>query len=108
LKAQRFIDSSDDIAKVALLQFANKKGLPLASCEQAEWAFKIALTFNTDKAETHMQIWKIYDEVDDGDNAIMYSKLAHLLYRKNKNSLKMQEAQNFIESLRIKYKDKAS
>ncbi len=108
LEAQRFIDSRDDIEKVALLQFANKKGLPLGSYEQAAWAFKIALTFNTNKAETHMRIGKIYDEVNDGDNAIMYSKLAHLLFKKNKNSEKMQEAQNFIESLTIKYEDKAS
>lgn len=33
----------------------------------------------------------------------MYSKLAHLLFNKNKNSSKLQEGQNFIESLTIKY-----
>jgi hypothetical protein len=108
LEAQRFIDSRDDIEKVALLQFANKKGLPLGSYEQAAWAFKIALTFNTNKAETHLQIGKIYDEVNDGDNPIMYSKLAHLFFKKNENASKMEETQNFIESLTIKYEDKAS
>jgi hypothetical protein len=108
LEAQRFIDSRDDIEKVALLQFANKKGLPLGSYEQAAWAFKIALTFNTNKAETHMQIGKIYDEVNDGDNAIMYARLAHLLFKKNKKATEMEEAQTFIESLAIKYEDKAS
>jgi len=108
LEAQRFINSRDDMEKLALLQFANKKGLPLGSYEQAAWAFKIALTFNTNKAETHMQIGKIYDEVNDGDNAIMYAQLAHLLFKKNKKAAKMEEAQNFIESLTIKYEDKAS
>jgi len=108
LEAQRFINSRDDMGKLALLQFANKKGLPLGSYEQATWAFKIALTFNTNKAETHMQIGKIYDEVNDGDNAIMYARLAHLLFKKNKKATKMEEAQNFIESLTIKYEDKAS
>lgn len=108
LEAQRFIDSRDDMEKVALLQFADKKGLPLGSYEQAAWAFKIALTFNTNKAETHMQIGKIYDEVNDGDNALMYARLAHLLFKKNKKTTKTEEAQNFIESLTIKYEDKAS
>jgi hypothetical protein len=108
LGAQPFIDSRDDMEKLALLQFANKKGLPLGSYEQAAWAFKIALTFNTNKAETHMRIGKIYDEVNDGDNAIMYARLAHLLFKKNKKDTKMKEAQNFIESLTIKYEDKAS
>lgn len=108
LEAQRFIDSRDDLEKVALLQFAQKKGLPLGSYEQAAWAFKIALTFNTEKAETHLRIGKIYDEVNDGDNAIMYARLAHSLFKKNRKTTKMEEAQNFIESLTIKYEDKAS
>ena len=51
----------------------------------------------------HLKIGKIYNEVNDGDNAINYPKLAHLLFKKNKYSLKMQEALNFIESLTIKY-----
>jgi len=51
----------------------------------------------------HLEIGKIYNEVNDGDNAIIYSKLAHLLFKKNKNFSKMQEALNFIESLTIKY-----
>jgi len=51
----------------------------------------------------HLEIWKIYNEVNDGDNTIIYSKLAHLLFKKNKNSSKMQEARNFIKSLTIKY-----
>jgi hypothetical protein len=108
LEAQRFVDSRDNMEKVALLQFANKKSLPLGSYEQAAWAFKIALTFNTNKAETHMQIGKIYDEVNDGENAIMYARLAHLLFTKNEKVTKMEESQSFIESLTIKYKDKAS
>jgi hypothetical protein len=108
LEAQRFIDSREDVEKIALLQFASKKGLPLGSYEQAAWAFKIALTFNTNKAETHLEIGKIYDEVNDGDNAIMYARLAHLLFKKNKKDIKMKETQSFIESLTIKYEDKAS
>ena len=51
----------------------------------------------------HLEIGEIYNEVNDGDNAIIYSKLPHLLFIKNKNSSKMQEAQNLIESLTIKY-----
>ena len=86
--AQPFIDSLDDMEELALLQFANKKGLPLGSYEQAAWAFKIALTFNINKAETYMQIGKIYNEVNDGDNAIMYARLAYLLFKKNKKDPK--------------------
>jgi hypothetical protein len=88
LGAQPFIDSLDDMEKLALLQFTNKKGLPLGSYEQAAWAFKIALTFNINKAETYMQIGKIYNEVNDGDNAIMYARLAYLLFKKNKKDPK--------------------
>ncbi|MBT5472235.1 MAG: hypothetical protein HOK41_16650 [Nitrospina sp.] len=108
LAAQRFIDSRDDLEKVALLQYANIKSLPLGSYEQAAWAFKIALRFNTNKGQTHLTIGKIYDEINDGKNAIMYAKLAHLVFRQKKNATKMKETQNFIESLTKKYEDKTS
>ncbi len=108
LAAERFINSRGDIEKVSLLQFAQKKGLPLGSYEQAAWAFKIALRFNTNKGQTHLTIGKIYDEVNDGKNAIMYAKLAHLVFRQKKNSTKIKETQNFIESLTKKYEDKTS
>lgn len=108
LEAQRFIDSREDIEKLTLLQFAEENNLPLGSYEQAARAFKIALSFNTNKAETHLTIGKIYDEVNDIENALMYARLAHMLFKKNKNSAKMDEAQNFIESLAINYGDKVS
>jgi len=108
LKAQRFIDSREDLEKLALLQFANQESLPLGSYEQAAWAFKIALNFNTNKGETHLTIGKIYDEINDGKNAIMYAKLAHLVFKKKSNPAKIKEVQNFIESLTIKYEDSAS
>ncbi|MBC8283992.1 MAG: hypothetical protein H8E32_09280 [Nitrospinae bacterium] len=108
LAAQRFIDSRDDFEKLALLQFANEEALPLGSYEQAAWAFKIALGFNTNKGETHLAIGKIYDEIQDGNNAIMYAKLAHLVFRQKKNSEKLKETQSFIDSLTKKYEDKAS
>jgi len=108
LAAQRFIDSREDLEKLALLQFANQEALPLGSYEQAAWAFKIALSFNTNKGETHLTIGKIYDEINDGKNAIMYARLAHLVFRQKKNPAKTKEAQSFIESLTKKYEDKAS
>ncbi|MEK9628039.1 MAG: hypothetical protein VW455_03360 [Nitrospinota bacterium] len=107
LGAQRFIDSRDDIEKLALLKFANEEALPLGSYEQAAWAFKIALRFNN-KGDTHLTIGKIYDEINDGKNAIMYAKLAHLVFRQKRNSAKIKEAESFIESLSKKYGDKTS
>ena len=108
LAAHRFIDSRDDLEKLALLQFANRKDLPLGSYEQAAWAFKIALSFNRSKGETHLTIGKIYDEINDGKNAIMYAKLAHLVFKQGKDKAKIQEAENFIEALSKKYADKTS
>ena len=106
LEAQRFIDSRDDLAKLTLLEFANQKDLYLGSYEQAAWAFKIALSFNRNKGETHLTIGKIYDEINDGENAIMYARLAHLVFRHKNNKVKSQEAQSFIETLEKKYGDK--
>lgn len=103
LETQRFIDSQDSLKKLTLLKFSNQKNLYLGSYEQATWAFKIALSFNRNKGETHLAIGKIYDEISDGENAIMYARLAHLVFSKKKNKAKMQETQSFIESLEKNY-----
>ena len=106
LETQRFIDSLDDLEKLALLTFSNQNNIHLGSYEQAAWAFKIALTFNRNQGETHLTIGKIYDEISDGKNAIMYARLANLVFIKKNNQAKMQEAQSFIESIEKKYDDK--
>ena len=106
LETQRFIDSLDDLEKLALLKFSNQNNLHLGSYEQAVWAFKIALSFNRNQGETHLTIGKIYDEISDGKNAIMYARLANLVFIKKNNQAKMKEAQSFIESLEKKYGDK--
>ena len=106
LETQRFIDSLDDLEKLALLTFSNQNNIHLGSYEKAVWAFKIALTFNRNQGETHLTIGKIYDEITDGKNAIMYARLANLVFIKKNNQAKMQEVQSFIESLEKKYDDK--
>jgi len=106
LEIQRFIDSLDDLEKLALLKFSDQNNLQLGSYEQATWAFKIALSFNRNQGETHLTIGKIYDEISDGKNAIMYARLANLVFIKKNNQAKMKEAQSFIESLEKKYGDK--
>ena len=106
LETQRFIESLGDFAKLALLKLSNQKNLHLGSYEQATWAFKIALSFNRNQGETHLTIGKIYDEISDGKNAIMYARLANLVFIKKNNQAKMKETQSFIESLEKKYGDK--
>ena len=106
LETQRFIDSLDDLEKLALLKFSNQNNIHLGSYEQAVWAFKIALSFNRNQGETHLTIGKIYDEISDGENAIMYARLADLVFIKKNNQAKIQETQSFIESLEKKYGDK--
>ena len=106
LETQRFIESLGDFEKMALLKISNQKNLHLGSYEQATWAFKIALSFNRNQGETHLTIGKIYDEISDGKNAIMYARLANLVFIKKNNQAKIKEAQSFIESLEKKYGDK--
>jgi len=106
LETQRFIDSLDDLEKLALLKISNQKNLHLGSHEHAAWAFKISLDFNRNQGETHLTIGKIYDKISDGENAIMYARLANLVFIKKNNQTKIQEAQSFIESLEKKYGDK--
>lgn len=88
-----------------LLNFSEEKELLLGSYEQAAWAYKLALTFNQKSARTHLKIGRIYDEMEDGENALMYAKLAHQIFKRDHKSSELEEAQSFIESLTSKYED---
>jgi hypothetical protein len=67
----------------------------------------LALNFNHRSAETHPKIGKIYDEMKDGQNALMYAKLAHQIFKRNHNSSQMKETQSFIDLLTTKYKNQS-
>jgi len=105
LEAQRFMDSQTDAEeRQKLLDLSNNEGLVLGSYEQAAWAYKLALSFNRKNAKTHLKIGKIYDEMKDGRNALMYAKLAHQIFKRNHNSSQLEETQSFIDLLTTKYK----
>lgn len=107
LEAQRFINSQkDDEERQKIFDLSDNENLVLGSYEQAAWAYKLSLTFNNKSAETHLKIGKIYAEMGDGRNALMYAKLAHQIFKKHDNSKQMEETQTFIEKLIAKYKDK--
>ena len=97
----------DDEEKQNLLDLSENGDLVLGSYEQAAWAYKLALNFNHRSAETHLKIGKIYDEMKDGQNALMYAKLAHQIFKRNHNSSQMEETQSFIDLLTTKYKNQS-
>jgi hypothetical protein len=66
----------------------------------------LALAFNHKSAETHLKIGKIYDEMQDGKNALMFANLAHQIFKRNHKSSQMDEAQSFIDQLTAKYENK--
>lgn len=104
LEAQRFMDSqTDDKERQKLFDLSENQDLLLGSYEQAAWAYKLSLNFNHKSAETHLKIGKIYDEMEDGKNALMHAKLAHQIFKKQGNSSQMEEAQAFIAVLTDKY-----
>ncbi len=106
LEAQHFMDSQEgNEERQTLLNFSEEKELLLGSYEQAAWAYKLALTFNQKSARTHLKIGRIYDEMEDGENALMYAKLAHQIFKRDHKSSELEEAQSFIESLTSKYED---
>jgi len=43
----------------------------------------------------------------DGQNALMYAKLAHQIFKRNHNSSQMKETQSFIDLLNTKYKNQS-
>ena len=107
LEAQHFINSQkDDEERQKIFDLSDNDNLLLGSYEQAAWAYKLSLTFNNKSAETHLKIGKIYAEMGDARNALMYAKLAHQIFKKRDNSKQMEETQTFIEMLIAKYKDK--
>ena len=106
LEAQRFMDSQkDENERQKLLDLSGNRDLLLGSYEQAAWAYKLALTFNHQKAETHLKIGKIYDEMEDGINALMFANLAHQIFKRSRNSNQMKETQSFINALTAKYEN---
>lgn len=108
LEAQRFLGSQkDNEERQKILDLSDNQNLLLGSYEQAAWAYKLSLGFNHKNAETHLKIGKIYDEMGDGQNAIMHAKLAHQILKKRDNSRQMEEAKTFIEKLTLKYKGKS-
>ena len=108
LEAQRFMDSQKDTEeRQNLLELSGNGGLLLGSYEQAAWAYKLALNFNRKNAKAHLKIGKIYDEMGDGRNALMYAKLAHQIFKRNDNSSQMKETQSFIDLLTAKYENKS-
>ena len=108
LEAQRFMNSQTDTEeRQNLLDLSDNGDLLLGSYEQAAWAYKLALTFNRKNAETHLKIGKIYDEMEDGRNALMYTKLAHQIFKRNHNSRQMEATQSFIDLLTTKYENKS-
>ena len=107
LEAQRFMDAEkDDEKRKSLLDLSGNRDLLIGSYEQAAWAYKLALTFNHKSAETHLKIGKIYDEMEDGKNALMFAGLAHKIFKRNHNSSQMEETKSFIDLLTTKYKSK--
>ena len=108
LEAQRFMDSQkENEERQNLLELSSNGGLLLGSYEQAAWAYKLALNFNRKNAKTHLKIGRIYDEMGDGRNALMYAKLAHQIFKRNDNSGQMKETQSFIDLLAAKYENKS-
>jgi hypothetical protein len=108
LEAQRFMDSeTDDQEKQSLLELSGNRDLLLGSYEQAAWAYKLALTFDRKSAETHLKIGEIYDEMEDGQNALMFAKLAHQIFKKSRNLSQMEKTQSYIDSLTAKYESPA-
>ena len=109
LEAQRFLGSQkDDGDRQKILDLSENENLLLGSYEQAAWAYKLSLGFNYNAAETHFKIGKIYDEMGDGQNAIMYARLAHQILKKRDNSKQMEEeVMAFIENLMLKYKSES-
>ena len=108
LAAQRFMDSArDPEERQKLLDLSDNGDLLLGSYEQAAWAYKLALNFNHRSAETHLKIGKSYDEMEDGRNALMYTKLAHQIFKRNHNSRQMEATQSFIDLLTTKYENKS-
>ena len=104
LEAQHFMDSIEtDEERQGLLSLSFDRDLYLGSYEQAAWAYKLALNFNKKNGPIHLKIGKIYDEMGDGINALMYAKLAQKLFRKNHNSKELQKTQSLIERLNAKY-----
>ncbi len=106
LEAQRFISSQKgEEERQKLFDLSEDQGLLLGSYEQAAWAYKLSLNFTKKSAETHLKIGKIYDEMADGQNALMHAKLAHQIFKKRDNSNQMKETQAFIEMLTTKYEN---
>ena len=108
LEAQRFMDSQkDENERQKLLDLSGNRDLLLGSYEQAAWAYKLALTFNHQKAETHLKIGKIYDEMEDGKNALMFANLARQIFKRSHKSNQLKETQSFIDTLNAKYENKS-
>jgi hypothetical protein len=108
LEAQRYMDSkTDNEERQNLLKLSDQKGLLLGGYEQAAWAYKLALTFDRKNPATHLKIGKIYDEMEDGPNALMFTKLAHKIFKRGRNSSQIEETQTLIDTLTAKYEDKS-
>ena len=108
LEAQHFINSQkDEEERQKIFDFSDNQNLILGSYEQAAWAYKLSLTFNHKSAETHLKIGKIYAEMGDERNALMYAKLAHQIFKRHDNSKQMEETQTFINMLTSKFKNKS-
>jgi len=45
--------------------------------------------------------------MEDGRNALMYTKLAHQIFKRNHNSRQMEATQSFIDLLTTKYENKS-
>ena len=102
------MDSKQDVEeRQNLLNISHEQDLLLGSYEQAAWAYKLALTFNRKSAETHLKIAKIYDEMEDGLNAIMFTKLAHKIFIRSRKSIQIEETQSLIDILTAKYENKS-
>ena len=108
LEAQRFISSQKDAKdRQKILALSENQDFLLGSYEQAAWAYKLSLTFNHKSAETHFKVGKLYDEMGDGVNALMHTKLALQIFKRRDNSRQIEETLAFIEILTKKYKIKS-
>ncbi len=98
LEAQKYLNSLD--AKDRNRWLEDEPTLVMGSHEIAIWAYKMALERRPENGELNLTLGKIYDELDDEENAERHALIAKELFTKSRKASQLDKVEQLLNKIK--------
>lgn len=89
-----------------IIEHANHSDTILGNFDMAVWTLKSAVRLNPESGSTHLQLAQLFEEMQEGAEAIHHAKLAEHLFRKKNQKKRAAEAKTLGQTIYKKFTGK--